>query len=73
VDIRVTNSNYPKLAKLLQANGIVFTILIPDVDAAEARQNPPSSARAGVFDYFRYNTLQQVSYTNVMMYNVQNA
>lgn len=60
VDIRVTTSNYPKLAKLLKANGMTFTILIPDVDVAEARQNSPSSARAGGFDYNRYNTLDQV-------------
>ena len=60
VDIRVTAAMYPRLAKLLSAEGIVFTILIPDVQTLLDNENPPSrSGRAG-FDYDRYNKLSEV-------------
>jgi len=62
VDIRVTNEQYPKVAKLLHAEGIVFTILIPDVDNLQARQNPPDSgSRSGGFDYAKYNRLSEIN------------
>jgi len=61
VDIRVTRAMYPKLAKLLNANGIVFVVLIPDVDDLQARQNPPDSSRSSAFNYARYNTLDQIN------------
>ena len=61
VDIRVSMEAYPALAKLLKENGIVFTILIPDVQTLMDSENPPlaRSERAG-FSYNRYNRLQPV-------------
>lgn len=57
VDIHVTAEQYPRLAKLLQANGIVFTILIPELQGLLDNENPSSrSGRIG-FDYHRYNRL----------------
>ncbi|KAJ7377899.1 corticosteroid- binding protein [Desmophyllum pertusum] len=55
VDIRVTTSHYPRLAKLLHANEITFTILIPDVQRLVDTENPPRAVRAAGFDYGRYN------------------
>ena len=60
VDIRVSASQYPRLAKLLNANGIVFIILIPDVQSILDRENPPPARAGGVFDYGRYNRLPEV-------------
>ena len=60
VDIHVPAAVYPRLAKLLHANGIVFTILIPDVQGLVDNENPPRSSRASGFDYGRYNRLSQV-------------
>lgn len=60
VDIHVTAAEYPKLAKLLQASGIVFTIQIPDVQSLVDNENPPSrSGRAG-FVYSQYNRLAAI-------------
>jgi len=62
VDIRVGDKEYGKVAKLLHSEGIVFTILIPDVDALSERQNPPqSNMRAGGFDYSQYNRLDAIN------------
>ena len=61
VDIHVKVSNYPRLAKLLNSQGITFTILIPDVQGLVDNENPPPRAAfAGGFDYQRYNRLGQV-------------
>ncbi|XP_031556615.1 carboxypeptidase B-like [Actinia tenebrosa] len=60
VDIRVAHDNHDQLTKLLKSQAIDFIIQIPDVDVAKAMQNPAGSSRAGVFDYFRYNTLDQI-------------
>jgi len=58
VDIHVTASNYPRLAKLLRSRGIVSTTLIPDVqDLLDKESPPPEASRAGGFDYGRYNRL----------------
>jgi len=58
----VKASNYPRLAKLLSSEGIIFTILIPDVQGLMDKENPPArTARAG-FDYQRYNRLAQVRF-----------
>ncbi|KAK3740610.1 hypothetical protein QZH41_009715, partial [Actinostola sp. cb2023] len=62
VDIRVSDANYPRLAKLLYTEGIVFTILIPDVYDLQARQNPPQAGiRSGVFDYAMYHKLSEIN------------
>jgi len=62
VDIRVTHDQYGKVAKLLHTEGIVFTLLIPDVDDLQARQNPPDSgSRSGGFNYAKYNTLNDIN------------
>lgn len=60
VDIRVTALQYPRLAKLLNAEGIVFTILVPDVQDLVDRENPPPARNARGFDYGRYNRLTPV-------------
>lgn len=60
VDIRVSASQYPPIAKRLQANGIVFTILIPDVQSILDRENPPPARAGGGFDYGRYNPLPEI-------------
>jgi len=61
VDIHVKASNYPRLAKLLNSQGIIFTILIPDVQGLMDKENPPPrTARAVGFDYQRYNRLAQI-------------
>lgn len=61
VDIHVKVSNYPRLAKLLNSQGITFTILIPDVQGLVDNENPPPRAAfAGGFDYQRYNRLEQI-------------
>jgi len=62
VDIRVTHDQYGKVAKLLHTEGIVFTLLIPDVDDLQARQNPPDSgSRSGGFDYGQYHRLNEIN------------
>ncbi|XP_068714990.1 carboxypeptidase B-like [Montipora foliosa] len=58
VDIRVTSEEYPALAKLLNENGIVFTINIPDVQTLIENENPlPVRSRRAGFVYSRYNRL----------------
>ena len=64
VDIRVVRAAYPSVAKLLNANGIVFTILIPDVQSVvddERRQIEigERSGRAG-YDYGQYHEIHEV-------------
>lgn len=62
VDIRVTEATYPRLAKRLNANGIKFTILIPDIKILMDHENPQArSGRIG-FDYARYNRLKPVKH-----------
>ena len=61
VDIRVTALQYPRVAKLLNAQGIIFTILIPDVQGLLDNENPPRARNARGFDYARYNRLNEVS------------
>jgi len=60
VDIHVTAAQYPRLAKLLQANGIVFTILIPELQGLLDNENPSSRSGRTGFDYDRYNRLTPV-------------
>ena len=60
VDIRVTAAQYSRLAKLLQANGIVFTILIPELQRLLDYENPRSRSWSIGFDYGRYNRLSSV-------------
>ncbi|XP_058960443.1 carboxypeptidase B [Pocillopora verrucosa] len=57
VDIRVSALQYPRLAKLLESNGIIFTILIPDVQDLLESENPPPARSARAYDYGRYNRL----------------
>lgn len=60
VDIRVTEATYPRLAKRLNASGIKFTILIPDIKILMDHENPQArSGRIG-FDYARYNRLKPI-------------
>lgn len=62
VDIRVTALQYPRVAKLLHQQGIVFTILIPDVQGLLDHENPPPARDARAFDYARYNRLTPVRF-----------
>ena len=56
-------SNYARLAKLLNSQGLTFTIPIANVQGLMDNENPPPrAARAGVFDYGRYNRLGDVRY-----------
>ncbi|PFX21403.1 Carboxypeptidase A4 [Stylophora pistillata] len=57
VDIRVSALQYPRLTKLLNKDGIIFTILIPDVQGLLESENPPASRSARAYDYGRYNRL----------------
>ena len=62
VDIRVTAVMYPRLAKLLSAGGIIYPILIPDVQTLKHNENPAPAFRSGRigFDYNRYYRLSPV-------------
>lgn len=62
VDIRVTALQYPRVAKLLNAQGIIFTILIPDVQGLLDNENPPPARNARGFDYGRYHRLSEVRF-----------
>ena len=61
VDIHVSPSAYPRLAKLLQANGITFQILTTDLQQLLDNENPPARSDFAGFDYGRYHTYDEVS------------
>lgn len=63
---------YPRLAKLLESNGIIFTILIPDVQDLVESENPPPARSARAYDYGRYNRLTPVRSDHLHLQNMPN-